>query len=528
MTAFMIKEAIGLLAVTIVFFQLRNFLRWRALKIWGQQHGCQDPKIVPNKLPWGLERYSVLITGFDGIDPLEDIIRKRSEKMGCHTYRTFSAFNSSVVGTSEPENIQAVLATKFHDFDIGIARQKNFFDMLGNGIFTAEGERWSHYRHQLRPQFTRDQVSDLDSAEKHFQVLLKTLPEENALGWIEGIDIMPFIYRFTMDVSTEFLFGQSVNSQSNTLNALDSGNRKDLKEDMDFAEAMDEAQKTILFRIQMKSFYWLYSPKKFKKACEIVKSFGDRFVRVALDPDYKRAPVLPGQKPKFVLLEELIEETRDPVELRDQILHLLLAGRDTTSALISWTIALLSRHPEAFDRLRRSIIEHFGTEIQPTNELTFTSLKGCKELTYVLHETLRLYPIVPINGRKAVRDTFLPTGGGPDGKSPVAIRKGETVGYHTYVMQRRKDIWGENADEFHPTRWEGRKLGWEMIPFSGGPRVCIGQQYALNEASFVIVKMLQRYDKIEALDMTAPLKKSLSLTLAPGNGVKVKLHKAAS
>lgn len=398
--------------------------------------------------------------------------------MGCHTYRAFGAFNSSIVATSEPENVQAVLATKFHDFDLGSARRGNFFDLLGDGIFTAEGEKWAHFRHQLRPQFTRDQVSDLDSAERHFQILLKALPEENSQGWIEGTNISPLIFRFTMDVSTEFLFGQSLDSQSSTLNAFDSGNTKEMEDALDFASAMDEAQKTILFRIQLKALYWLYSPKAFKEACERVKRYTERFVQPVLEPGHKRASVLPGQKPKYVMLEELVQETRDPVELRDQTLHLLLAGRDTTAGLICWTIALLSRYPEMFNTLRRSIIEQFGTETQPTNELTFKSLKACKELTYVLHETLRLFPIVPINQRIAVRDTMLPVGGGPDGKSPVAIRKGETVGYHTYVMQRRKDIWGEDADEFRPSRWEGRKLGWEMVPFSGGPRVCLGRKFS--------------------------------------------------
>jgi cytochrome P450 len=397
--------------------------------------------------------------------------------MGTYTFRIFGLFNQSLVTTSDPENVQALLATKFHDFDMGSARKDGFFDLLGMGIFTADGEAWSHFRHQLRPQFSRDQVSDLEAADRHLQILFKALPEENGLGWIEATDLKPLIYRFVMDVSTEFLFGESVNSQTTALHSEDSGNTKDLQKELDFTAAMNYAQEYISWRIRLRMLQYLPPSKKFKQSCKIVKEFADRFVRIALDPDRKSAPVLPGQKPRFVLLNELVAETRDPVELRDQVLHILLAGRDTTSSLLCWTILLLSRHPAEFRRLREVIISHFGTEKAPTAELTFESLKSCKPLTHVLYETLRLYPLLPVNGRQAVKDTFLPVGGGPDRKQPIAIKKGEQVGYSAYVMQRRKDIWGPDADDFVPARWEGRKLGWEFIGFSGGPRVCLGRKY---------------------------------------------------
>jgi cytochrome P450 len=399
--------------------------------------------------------------------------------MGCNTFRTFGLFNTTVVSTAEPENIQEILATKFHDFDLGPARRDNFHEMLGNGIFTAEGEAWAHYRSQLKPQFTRHQVSDLEAADRHLQFLFRALPQEDAGGWIQSVDIMPLIYRFTLDVSTEFLFGESVNSQSATLHSQDSGNTKELQEEMDFTEAMNFAQDYIAWRWRLHGLYWLANSQRFKHACKVVKDFGDRFVRIALDRNHKRGSAKVGEKERFVMLDHMVEETKDPVELRDQVLHLLIAGRDTTSALLSWVILLLARHPEQFRKLREAVLEHFGTESEPTQELTFTSLKACKEIMHVLYEAMRLYPLIPLNGRKALKDTFLPTGGGPDGKQPIAIMKGEEVGYSIYVMHRRADIWGADAKEFHPERWEGRKLGWDFIPFSGGPRVCLGREYAL-------------------------------------------------
>jgi cytochrome P450 len=286
------------------------------------------------------------------------------------------------------------------------------------------------------------------------------------------VDLMPLLYRFTMDVSTEFLFGSSVNSQTMALHSLESGNPTEAREEADFAWAMNFAQDFIAGRMRLGPLFWLKTSADFKRACAIVKAFTGRFVALALDPTYKKPASFEG---KFVLLDALVAETRDAVELRDQIVQILLAGRDTTSALLCWTILLLARNPEVYASLRESVISHFGHGEQPT----FTSLKACKSLTHVLYETLRLYPIVPLNSRTAVRDTVLPTGGGPDFNQPITVRKGESVGYSAYVLHRRHDIWGKDADEFRPERWEGRKLGWEMIPFSGGARVCIGRKLAL-------------------------------------------------
>ena len=99
---------------------------------------------------------------------------------------------------------------------------------------------------------------------------------------------------------------------------------------------------------------------------------------------------------------------------------------------------------------------------------------------------LRLFPPVPVNTRTAYKNTTLPTGGGPDGTSPVLVRKGENVAYCVYAMQRRKDLYGEDSHAFRPERWVDEDLPlhkdrtnavWGYLPFNGGPRVCLGRKY---------------------------------------------------
>lgn len=124
--------------------------------------------------------------------------------------------------------------------------------------------------------------------------------------------------------------------------------------------------------------------------------------------------------------------------------------------------------PAVFHKLRTTILETFGPYDDPRN-LTFASLKACQYLQHTMSEVLRLYSIVPANSRRALRPTTLPRGGGPDGLSPIAVPAEMQVDYSIHVMQRRKDLWGEDADEFRPERFQGRKSGWEFLPVSCCP-----------------------------------------------------------
>lgn len=101
----------------------------------------------------------------------------------------------------------------------------------------------------------------------------------------------------------------------------------------------------------------------------------------------------------------------------------------------------------------------------------------------MLKETLPLYPQLPVNVRFANKTTLLPSGGGPDGNSPVMIQKGTGIGISVYHMHRQMSLYGEDANEFRPERWEGPeldKIGFGYLDFHGGPRVCLGSRSALR------------------------------------------------
>ena len=170
---------------------------------------------------------------------------------------------------------------------------------------------------------------------------------------------------------------------------------------------------------------------------------------------------------RVTFLDQLLAETTDKVRIRSELLNLLLAGRDSTAALMSNVFFELSRSRDIQDRLRREIATHVGNELP-----TFEGIKSMKYLRAILNESLRIHPIVPENSRQAVCDSVLPLGGGEDGKSPALVKKGQLVAWSSYAMHRREDLYGKDAADFKPERWlddvdgdggKGLRVGWEYL-----------------------------------------------------------------
>ncbi|CAO2656392.1 Nn.00g051950.m01.CDS01 [Neocucurbitaria sp. VM-36] len=498
---------------------------------------CQPAYRIKDPDPLGISAiYKVL--NADKERRVPQFLKGRIDDACAKEGRTISTFYQYVMGakahfTIEPKNIQAVLATQFKDFGLGERRNGNFSPLLGRGIFSTDGKEWEHARALLRPQFARDQVSDLELEENHVQNMMRVIPASKD-GWTDITNIQPLFFRLTIDSATEFLFGESVDSQLSSLPDYVSSKAPMAVSEQDFAISFDKAQGTIATASRLGEGYWLVYDKTFKEHCRRCHTFIDHYVELALAKEKASTQTTSHGKQKYVFLDALVESTRDPIELRSHMISILLAGRDTTASLLSYVFMIFTQHPDIYAKLRAIILEEFGSYSNPKN-LTFSNLKGCNYLQWILNETLRLYPVVPVDGRRALRDTTLPTGGGPDGTAPVYVRKGQQVDYSVYIMHRRKDLWGPDADEFRPSRWQGRKSGFEYLPFNGGPRICIGQQFALTEAGYVIVRLVQRFEKIEGVGNTWEAKErggmgyvrhALSLTGCPSDGVMVRMKEA--
>ena len=137
---------------------------------------------------------------------------------------------------------------------------------------------------------------------------------------------------------------------------------------------------------------------------------------------------------------------------------------------------------------------------------------------------MRLTPTVPLLApRIANKDTVLPLGGGADGKKPLFVAAGTHILPAFFSTCRRRSIFGDDVEIFRPERWDGLRPGWGFANFSGGPRVCVGQQFALTEAYYLVVRVLQEWPRVECRDQEKAFVEKMAVTMVSRNGARVGL-----
>ena len=297
----------------------------------------------------------------------------------------------------------------------------------------------------------------------------------------------------------------------------------------EFADAFNEVQRVQNILARASKIRGLIPKASFWRGLDTMNHFVNHYIQRALRLSPEELEQRTKHDAGYTFLHALAGFTRDPKVLRDQMVAVLLAGRDTTASTLSWALYELGRTPHAVKKLRAEILDTIGTDRTPT----YDDLKNMTYLRYVLNETLRLYPSVPFNVRLALQDTTLPRGGGPDGTEPIAVLKDTPIGYSTLVMQRRPELYPPVSPTFadpaifSPDRWASwHPKPHEYIPFNAGPRICVGQQFALTEMSYVLSRLFQRYERVEnkmaGIDGGSPMLKA-DIVLSPGQGVRVAL-----
>ncbi|KAF4554545.1 Cytochrome P450-like protein 67 [Elsinoe fawcettii] len=413
--------------------------------------------------------------------------------------------------TADEENIKAILATQFADYGKGPMFNKHWHDFLGDSIFTTDGQAWHDSRALIRPQFIKDRVSDLRVFEEHLQVMLPQMKSKTPGG---AINFSELIFRYTLDSATHFLLGASVDSLVTPQSA--------------FADAFAEVQRVQSLIARAGPLNPIVPRKSFHASLKVIEDFIAPFIEQTL----RFSPQELEEKTKvdegFTFLHALAAFTRDRTVLRDQLLSVLLAARDTTAVTLSWLFYTLPSHPDVVRKLRQEILHRLGPERPPTYE----DLKSMRYLQHTLNEILRVYPPVPFNVRVALKDTTLPHGGGPDGLQPLGIPEGTPVGYSTLVLHRRDDIYPPISEKFPdpklfvPERWQTwTPKSWTYIPFNGGPRICVGQQFALTEMAYTVVRILQKFERVESR-MEREVGEKAEIVMQPSEKVMVALFEA--
>ncbi|KAI8936755.1 hypothetical protein NX059_006002 [Plenodomus lindquistii] len=486
----------------VIYTRLTLYLARERFK---KENGCQPCTVRLNKDPiLGIDVMKINAYNSENHILLEES-QKRFARLGNTFHNRLVTY--PMIVTCEPENVKTILSLKFKDYCFG-HRQAAFGPLLGHGIFNADGERWANSRQLLRPNFARDQVADLEAFERHFKLMMKHIPRDGST-----VDLQELFFMLTIDSATEFLFNHS----TNTLRMV--GQNDANNEDAIFGKAFNFAQDDIQTRLRLGPLNRFRKNEEGERAIKICHEYIEKFVDDALrfrqevDVEAKAGE---KQDEKYYFIQEVAKQTTDKKRIREELINILLAGRDTTAGLLSNMFFELARRPQIWAKLREEV-DSLGGQTP-----SYEQLRGLKYLKWCLNESLRTHPVVPANSRLAARDTVLPRGGGPDGQQPLFVPKGTVVGYSPYTMHRRTDLYGPDANTYNPERWATLRPGWEYLPFNGGPRICLGQQYALTEASYVTVRMVQEFVEMEARD-PEPWMEGLTLTLCSKNGVKVGL-----
>ncbi|KAF7874771.1 hypothetical protein EAF04_001945 [Stromatinia cepivora] len=257
------------------------------------------------------------------------------------------------------------------------SRQAGLLPMIGEGIFTQDGRHWKRSREILRRQFTRIQYQDIKVFDRPPNDMLASLSSYKGT-----VDLQPFFFRFTLATTTSLIFGEVSSGLPNREHEL-------------FEKNFDYCSLISAIRLRLADLCWLYTPRKFRKACDDIKEYAGHYVRQALQDKDSNGFEAAFERHPFIL--DLYNELNDAALVRDQLIHVLIAGRDTTACLLSWTFFNLVRHPKTLKRLRQEIELTTGSGI----ELTRAQINKMPYLKCVLNETSRLYTQIPHNIRVA-------------------------------------------------------------------------------------------------------------------------------
>ncbi|KAF4622458.1 hypothetical protein D9613_009471 [Agrocybe pediades] len=369
-------------------------------------------------------------------------------------------------------------------------------------------------RNIARPFFTRDRFSDFDMFERH---CTHTLSRLNTAEGSECVFEAQDLYsRFSIDTASEFLFGKNLDTLSGSLPVPgESSTASATNSDHwgSFTQAFDAAKENITLRGRLGAIWPLFELFKDRNEqnCDVIRQWVDPLVQHALDCKGKMAQAgvsTPIDEKNF--LQHLADSIDDPVLIRDQLISMLLASRDTptwpsqTACVLTFITYFMSIHPEVAEKLRAEVLDHCGSTLPPT----FEHFKQMKYMRAVINETLRLFPPLPLNLREC-RDEpcVLPP---PDrtystsdeDRQPLYMPANTTLLWVPLLIHRNPTLWGNDADEFKPERWIDSESLSKFIanpmmftPFSAGPRICVGQNYAYNEMSYFLVRLLQQYDR---------------------------------
>jgi cytochrome P450 len=390
-----------------------------------------------------------------------------------------------------PDAIEEVLVARHRDF-IKTRGVRLLRALLGDGLVVAEGERWLRQRRLMQPAFHRQRVAAYGET-------MATHAARRAADWHDGavLDIHEEMMAVTRAIVAKTLFDADVSEEARVIG--------------DASEIASEYFGKRLGSLLALLPRWLPTPANLRLRGAIREL--DRVVHRMI-ADRRRSPEDRGDLLSILLQAQDADDgsRMSDRQVRDEVMTLFLAGHETTAVALSWTWYLLAQHPDVDLRLA----DELGTALDGRPPAV-ADLPALRYTEMVVMESLRLYPPAYGIGREAARPTE--AAGHP-------VPAGGVVIMPTWVVQRDAR-WFDEPEAFRPERWADdaiRRLPrFAYFPFGGGPRQCIGNTFAMMEATLILAAIAQRFRL--ALIPGQRVTPTPYITLRPEPGLRMRLER---
>jgi len=357
--------------------------------------------------------------------------------------------------------------------------------LMGDGLFSSDGEYWKRQRRLVQPAFQRRHHPRMAGIVADATSSMLQRWEANASRAL-AIDARAEVILLTLEILLRSMFsGDLIGCEQELREAL-----LDCSRHMDLISAVNVVKLLARFRIAKR--------RRFQRAIRTLERFIFRVVE-----ERRRTQTDNGDLVSLLLWarDEQTGESMTDRQIRDELLTMMQAGNDTVSDAISWTWYLTAKHPEVRQRIEQEVDSTLGG--RPTS---FEDLPALDYTNRVIMEAMRIYPSAWVFGRTPVEDDVI---GG------YHIPANSLVIISPYVTHRLPEIWGNpetfDPDRFLPEKSQGRPR-FAYFPFGAGPRQCIGAGLALLEAQMIVAMAAQRYQLAAPPEFSPGLRPRLSLT----------------
>lgn len=447
--------------------------------------------------------------------------------------------NVLLVFLTNPNDIELILSGHQH---LTKAEEYRYFKpWFGDGLLISNGHHWRHHRKMIAPTFHQ---SILKSFVPTFVDHSKAVSARMAKEAGKSFDVHDYMSQTTVDILLTTAMG---------VKKLPEGNKS-----FEYAQAVVDMC-DIIHKRQVKLLYRLDGIYKFTKLREkgdrmmdiilgmtrkVVKDRKDNFqpeARAIVD-EVEQQPRKPaakqeglrddlddidendvGAKRRLALLDAMVEMAKNPdiewneKDIMDEVNTIMFEGHDTTSAGSSFALCMLGIHKDIQEKVFAEQKAIFGDNMQ--RDCTFADTMEMKYLERVILETLRMYPPVPLIARRLDHDVKLTSG-------PYTVPKGTTVVLLQYCVHRRPDIYPNpskfDPDNFLPERAANRHY-YSFIPFSAGPRSCVGRKYAMLKLKVLLSTLVRNYI-VHSTETEADFKLQADIILKLENGFNISLE----